>query len=74
IIYNKSSNDPMQTEINLEDLSLFNGDGFEMNIYNKQRFRVPRHTPVQFSTCRALLNHLGLAKNSFLRILYLMNR
>ncbi|KAG2121514.1 hypothetical protein BD769DRAFT_1671381 [Suillus cothurnatus] len=56
IIYNKSSDNPIWTEINLEDLPLLDGDGFEINVYNEQRFRVPWHAPVQFSTCGALLN------------------
>ncbi|KAG1846639.1 hypothetical protein F4604DRAFT_1936310 [Suillus subluteus] len=56
IIYDKSSDDPMRTEVNLEDLPLLDGDGFEINVYNEQGFRVPRRAPVQFSTCGALLN------------------
>ncbi|KAG1829891.1 hypothetical protein DFJ58DRAFT_848593 [Suillus subalutaceus] len=56
IIYDKSNDDPMRTEVNLEDLPLLDGDGYEINVYNEQGFRVPRRAPVQFSICGALLN------------------
>ncbi|KAG2146603.1 uncharacterized protein EDB93DRAFT_1250884 [Suillus bovinus] len=56
IIYDKSSDDPMRTEVNLEGLPLLDEDGFEISVYNEQGFRVPRRAPVQFSTCGALLD------------------
>ncbi|KAG2030241.1 hypothetical protein BDR03DRAFT_1017336 [Suillus americanus] len=56
VIYDKSSGDPMRAEVNLEDLPLLDEDGFEINVYNEQGFRIPRRAPVQFSTCGALLN------------------
>ncbi|KAG2133428.1 hypothetical protein BD769DRAFT_1665695 [Suillus cothurnatus] len=56
ILYDKSNNNPMRTEVDLEDLPLLDEEGFEVNIYNEQGFRVPRRAPVQFSTCGALLN------------------
>ncbi|KAG2090293.1 hypothetical protein BD769DRAFT_1679717 [Suillus cothurnatus] len=53
ILYDKSNNDPTRTEVDLEDLPLLDEEGFEVNIYNEQGFRVPRRAPVQFSTCGA---------------------
>ncbi|KAG2063879.1 hypothetical protein BDR04DRAFT_1163227 [Suillus decipiens] len=56
IVYDKTSGDPMRTEVDLEGLPLLDEDGFEINVYNELGFRVPRRAPVQFSTCGALLN------------------
>ncbi|KAG1721838.1 hypothetical protein EDB19DRAFT_1917044 [Suillus lakei] len=56
ILYDKPNNDPMRAEVNLEELPLLDEEGFEVNVYNEQGFRVPRRAPVQFSTCGALLN------------------
>lgn len=55
-LYNRSDDDELHEQVDLDDLPLLDDNGFEVNVYNAHSFRVPRRTPVNPVTCGALLN------------------
>ncbi|KAI6038253.1 hypothetical protein EDC04DRAFT_2604167 [Pisolithus marmoratus] len=56
VIYDKPDDDPTQEQVDLADLPLVDGDGFEINVYNPDGFHIPRQKPTSFETCGALLD------------------
>jgi len=55
-IYDKPDYDESREEVDLDELPLFDEDGVEIRIYNREGFRVMRHRPVRFYKCGALID------------------
>ncbi|KAI6038204.1 hypothetical protein EDC04DRAFT_2896712 [Pisolithus marmoratus] len=55
-VYDKPDHDPSRVAVDLRELDLLGEDGYEINMYNKAGWRVPRQVPKESESCGALLD------------------
>ncbi|KAI5993850.1 hypothetical protein EDC04DRAFT_2910694 [Pisolithus marmoratus] len=55
-VYDKPDHDPSRVAVDLRELDLLDEDGYEINVYNKAGWRVPRRVPKESQSCGALLD------------------
>ncbi|KAI6043194.1 hypothetical protein EDC04DRAFT_2600374 [Pisolithus marmoratus] len=55
-VYDKPAHDPSRVAVDLRELDLLDEDGYEINVYNKAGWRVPRRVPKESQSCGALLD------------------
>ncbi|KAI6035841.1 hypothetical protein EDC04DRAFT_2897621 [Pisolithus marmoratus] len=55
-VYDKPDHDLSRVAVDLRELDLLDEDGYEINVYNKAGWRVPRQVPKESELCGALLD------------------
>ncbi|KAI6038225.1 hypothetical protein EDC04DRAFT_2604215 [Pisolithus marmoratus] len=55
-VYDKPDHDLSRVAVDLRELDLLDEDGYEINMYNKAGWRVPRRVPKESELCGALLD------------------
>ncbi|KAI6038227.1 hypothetical protein EDC04DRAFT_2604217 [Pisolithus marmoratus] len=55
-VYDKPDHDLSRVAVDLRELDLLDEDGYEINVYNKAGWRVPRRVPKESELCGALLD------------------
>ncbi|KAI6038248.1 hypothetical protein EDC04DRAFT_2896647 [Pisolithus marmoratus] len=55
-VYDKPEHDTSRVAVDLRELDLLDNNGYEINVYNKAGWRVPRQVPKESELCGALLD------------------
>ncbi|KAI5996096.1 hypothetical protein EDC04DRAFT_2612806 [Pisolithus marmoratus] len=55
-VYDKPDHDPSRVAVDLRELDLLDEDDYEINMYNKAGWQVPRWVPKESQSCGALLD------------------